>query len=365
MDLPVGPKYRAKLRIGGGSFGDIYLGESLSSGESVAIKVEPSRIRPSQVLNESRIYRALGSAVGIPAAKWYGVVADNSILVLELLGKSLEALFLECEKRFSLKTVLMIADQLLTRIEFIHHKGILHRDIKPENFVLGQGLNSDVIYAIDFGLSRRWQDAKTGEHIPYEEGKQLLGTARYTSVNTHMGIEQSRRDDLEGIAYVLIYLVMGSLPWVGLKGQTREQKRLAIAQLKASTPPERLCAGLPSAFSNFLIAVRRLDFTEEPRYSIYRELFRELFLNEGYVYDGGYDWVRKVAPKSLVCPLLKVTEMVTHGQRRLPPKHSEDAGSKLPPMSEMRMKVGGAQTKVARPRHLMTVVKVRRRSMRS
>jgi serine/threonine protein kinase len=364
MTVPVGPKYRAKARIGGGAFGDIYIGESLSSGESVAIKVEPPRVRPSQVLNESRIYRSLGSDVGIPTAKWYGVEAENNILVLELLGKSLETLFLECDKRFSLKTVLMIADQILARIEFIHRRGIIHRDVKPGNFVLGEDLNSNVIYVIDFGLSGRWYDSQTGQHIPYTEKKPMVGTARFTSLNTHLGIEQSRRDDLEGIAYVLIYLMTGSLPWIGVKAEARAQKYAAIAEMKATITPERLCSGLPSAFSSFLIDVRGLEFTDEPNYSKYRELFRDLFLQEGYVYDEVYDWVKM--PKSrtagvTVCPQLIVPERITEIPKISASREQDMPMSKLPPIRVSSVQPGRL------PRHppLFAVGRLRRRTIRT
>jgi serine/threonine protein kinase len=216
---------------------------------------------------------------------------------MDHLGKSLEELFENSGRRFSLKTVLMIADQMLVRIEYLHDKNILHRDIKPDNFMMGQGRMSNLLYVIDLGLSRKFRDPKTGQHIPFREGKPLLGTARYTSINTHLGIEQSRRDDLEGIAYVLIYFLQGTLPWMGLKAPNRKQKHEAIAEKKIVTGLDVLCSGLPSEFAVFLNEVRRLDFSDRPDYALYRRLFRELFIREGFVFDYNYDWVQtKAAP---------------------------------------------------------------------
>jgi serine/threonine protein kinase len=286
-------KYRLKKRIGGGSFGEIYIAIDSMTGEEVAVKVESTKVRPPQLFNESRMYRALSGGVGIPTLKTYTVEADYSQLAMELLGSSLETLFDECERKFTLKTVLMIADQLIARIEYVHRRGIIHRDVKPDNFAIGRNPKSSVIYMIDFGLAKRYRDAHLMQHIPYVDGKSLIGTARYASINTHLGIEQSRRDDLESIAYMLIYFLRGSLPWMGLKGDTRHAKNSAICDAKVATPIGSLCKGLPNEFAAFLSDVRRLEFNEEPKYSSYREMFRQLFLRERYLHDMQFDWVNR------------------------------------------------------------------------
>ncbi|OHT11540.1 Casein kinase I isoform epsilon [Tritrichomonas foetus] len=292
MDLIVGSKFRLKKKIGAGSFGEIYCGENINDHKEVAIKLESSRTRPPQLQIESKIYKILMGGVGIPAIKWYGVEGDYNVMVVELLGKSIEDLFSSHSRKFSLKTVLMLADQMITRIEYMHNKGLIHRDIKPDNFTVGLNEKENQVFIIDYGLSKKYRDPRTHQHIPFREGKQLTGTARYASINTHLGIEQSRRDDLEGIAYVLIYLFKGSLPWQGLKGENRKERYEKISEKKIATPVEVLCSGMPPEFATFLMQVRRLDFTDKPDYSLYRQMFRDLLLREGYIYDYHYDWVQ-------------------------------------------------------------------------
>ena len=300
MDLVVGSKFRLKRKIGAGSFGEIYAAEALSDGAEVAVKLEVIRSNSGQLQIESRIYKMLSGGVGIPSIKWFGVEGDYNVLVMELLGKSVEDLFVLCNRKLSVKTVAMLAEQMISRVEYFHNKGLIHRDMKPDNFTIGAGNKSNEIFIIDYGLSKRYRDPKTHKHIPFREGKQLTGTARYASINTHLGIEQSRRDDLEGIAYVLIYLLKGSLPWQGLKAANRKERYEKISEKKISTPVDVLCNGIPPEFATFLLQVRRLDFTDKPDYALYKQMFRDLLLREGYTFDYQYDWIGKNIQNSLV-----------------------------------------------------------------
>uniref|UniRef100_A0A671N9F6 non-specific serine/threonine protein kinase n=1 Tax=Sinocyclocheilus anshuiensis TaxID=1608454 RepID=A0A671N9F6_9TELE len=290
MELRVGSKYRLGRKIGSGSFGDIYLGANITSGEEVAIKLESVKTKHPQLHIESKFYKMMQGGVGIPSIKWCGAEGDYNVMVMELLGPSLEDLFNFCSRKFTLKTVLLLADQMISRIEYIHSKNFIHRDIKPDNFLMGLGKKGNLVYIIDFGLAKKYRDARTHQHIPYRENKNLTGTARYASINTHLGIEQSRRDDLESLGYVLMYFNLGSLPWQGLKAATKRQKYERISEKKMSTPIEVLCKGYPSEFSTYMNFCRSLRFDDKPDYSYLRQLFRNLFHRQGFSYDYVFDW---------------------------------------------------------------------------
>ncbi|KAI9460468.1 kinase-like domain-containing protein [Lactarius psammicola] len=275
LDLRVGGKYRLGKKIGSGSFGDIYLGINIISGEEVAIKLESY---------ESKVYKTLAGGVGVPFVRWFGTECDYNAMVIDLLGPSLEDLFNFCNRKFSLKTVLLLADQLISRIEYIHSRNFIHRDIKPDNFLMGIGKRGNQVNVIDFGIPRLTST------FPYRENKNLTGTARYTSINTHLGVEQARRDDLESLAYVLMYFLRGALPWQGLKAATKKQKYDRIMEKKMTTPTDLLCRGFPNEFGIFLNYTRALRFDDKPDYSYLRKLFRDLFTREGYQYDYVFDW---------------------------------------------------------------------------
>ena len=289
-DFTVAGKYKLIRKIGSGTFGDIYMAINMTNGEEVAVKLESTRARHPQLLYESKMYKILSGGVGIAHARWFGQEKDYNILVMDLLGHNLERLFNCCSRKFTMKTILMLADQMISSIEYTHNKNFVHRDIKPDNFVIGSGSHCNEIFIIDFGLANKYRDNGTHKHIPYREDRPLIGTRRYASINAHLGIEQSRRDDMESLGYVLMYFNRGNLPWQGLQAATDKQKYERIAEKKMSTPVEVLCKGFPEEFAMYLNYCRGLRFEEAPDYMYLRQLFRILFRTLNHQYDYVFDW---------------------------------------------------------------------------
>jgi casein kinase 1 len=219
---------------------------------------------------------------------FYGTEGHWNVMVMPMLSRSLEDCVQICKGRLSVKSALMVSDQVVRRIEYLHSKGILHRDIKPENFMWGIKEKQHHCYLIDFGLSKRYHDGKN--HIVFKQGRSLTGTARYASLNAHRGYEQGRRDDCEAIGHMIIYFLRGSLPWSGLEAKTKEEKYRKIHQKKESVPLEELCTGYPSCFEKYLRQTRDLGFKERPDYAGLRGMFLSEFESQGMTEDYVFDW---------------------------------------------------------------------------
>ena len=278
-------------QLGKGGFGQLYLGKNYRENIYIAIKVEEENQRSHLKLEYEILKEIQGD--GIPKVYKYYQGHKHNYLFMQLLGKSLDKLFTDFHRHFSIKTVSQIAYQMVQRIEYLHSKGYIHRDIKPGNFLIGKNNNDkNKLYVIDFGLSKKYID-KNGKHIIYKEGKGLTGTARYVSLNTHYGIEQSRRDDIECIAYNLIYFAKGKLPWQGVKTKNKKEKHKKIMEGKEAYSPEELCNGLPEEFQTLLKYARKLDFDEKPDYKNIKIMFKQLINSMGKQMDMIFDWDNK------------------------------------------------------------------------
>lgn len=292
----IGGRWSVGTKLGSGAFGDVYQATDVNTGERCAIKMEYKGNKHLQLLYENRVYRWLHNSttqvIGVPRTRHYMTTNTHNVLVMDLLGLSLESQLNEGNiRRLSLKSVLMIAIQALRRIEYVHSKSYVHRDIKPDNMLTGVHQDAATLYLVDFGLAKRYRDHVTKEHMPYRKGKPFAGTARYASIWTHMGIEQSRRDDLESLGYVLVYLFNGGLPWQGIRIANKKEKYSRILERKRNTTLRDLCKGMPSQVVDYFRLVRRLEFDERPDYSLLRNLFRAALERRQLQDDGVFDWL--------------------------------------------------------------------------
>ena len=293
VEIRVGGRYRLGKKIGTGAFGEIFEGTDIFDSSSVAIKLEHNSVKYPQLLFEAKLLKSI-PGTGIPVMHWFGIAGEYNAMVtmvMDLLGQNLEDLYNYCAKNFSLKTILMITIQMIERLKHVHDNHYIHRDIKPENFLIGKDTTAKTIYLLDFGLAKRYRDEYTHIHIPLKENRNLTGTARYASCNAHNGLEQSRRDDMESIAYVILYFFRKKLPWQGLKCKDKNEKHAKIKEIKMSMTPEKLFEGLPKEFADYLTMVKKLGFEDEPTYKNYIQMFTRLFKAKEFEMDYIYDWV--------------------------------------------------------------------------
>ena len=266
-------KYKVKKKLGEGAFGDVYVGQSIKNNEYVAIKVEQRKIVKPILESEAFLLYSI-SGLGIPEVKSFGKVKNYNILVEPLLGKSLFDIFAENHKKMPIEDVCLIGKQVIDRIQWVHSKFIVHRDIKPDNFLIGKK-DPNVIYLIDFGLSKKYRSSATNKHIRFGFTGKLTGTVRFASANALRGGEQSRRDDIESIGYMLVYFLKQRLPWQGVTGQKKMERYLKIYKMKKNTTPEELCGDFPEMVE-YISYAKKLEFEQEPDYNYLRKLFKKM-----------------------------------------------------------------------------------------
>jgi serine/threonine protein kinase len=283
--------YTITKYINSGSFGMVFEAQDKKTNEFVALKIPiKNKDKDGQkcLLDEAKVYSVLNEEKIEGIAKMKIIKnKDLKIIVMDLLGPSLENL-VKKKKQFRLKTIILLTIQLIDIMKSVHNKGYIHRDIKADNFVIDNTLKNKV-YCIDFGLSTRYLKRNSDNHIPMTNNHKFCGTARYSGINSHLGNSQSRRDDLESIGYLLIYLYRGSLPWQNIKHKDKYERYRLIGEKKINTTEEELCDKLPKEFLIYLKYVRNLEYDEKPHYSALKNMFIKLYNSKGYSTDK-FDW---------------------------------------------------------------------------
>ncbi|KAA1479571.1 hypothetical protein DENSPDRAFT_862057 [Dentipellis sp. KUC8613] len=271
--------------------GSIYSGYNIFTRMDFVFKILPTDASPNTLSNEYRVYQELAGTVGIPRVHWFGTERQCNILVLDALGPSIEDLFLQHGHRFSLKTVLLLADQMITLLETLHQHNYIHANLKPGHFLVGLGPSNSTVHLISFGLATHYRDAKTRLHLHSPASFTAANNIYFASSNAQHGSRQSRRDDMESLLYILIYLLSGVLPWQAFDGPRALESKVSIAS-------SILCKDLPEAFSEYHAYVRELGYEDKPDYAYLRDLFHKVASREGSRYDGCFDWVAELPTSS-------------------------------------------------------------------
>ena len=282
-------KYKPIKLLGAGTFSVVYEGINIKDNSKVALKLEEKKLNKSLLKSEALNIFAL-QGFGIIKFISFGHSKDYNVLVEPLLGESLYSLYLQLKKNFTLKDICLIGIQTIERIEYIHSKGYLHGDIKPENFVIGNN-DQRIIYIIDFGLSKKYRSDRTGNHIQFCITKKMNGTARYASTNSLRGVEISRRDDLECLAYMIIYFIMKKLPWQGVKANSLQNRYKKIYYMKKKLIYDDIFKQLPNEIQQFYNDIKKLKFEEKPNYAKLKEYFYILLKKNGFEVDNNFSWI--------------------------------------------------------------------------
>jgi len=281
----VGAHFRLGRKIGERSTFIVFEGICLLNSRPVAIMFEP-RKRYAYMRDEFQTYKKLVGLPGISNVYYFGQEGYHNILIIDLLGPSLENLFDICYRRFSVKTVVMVAKQMLYRVQSVHERDLIHRSITPDRFVIGRPgtKQANVIHFVDFRRAKQYRNPKTRQHIPYREHKSVSGVPLFESINASLRIEQSRRDDLEALGYVIMYFLRGGLPWQGLMVKELLEKKRTISI-------KDLCKGYPDGFFKYMSYVRALYFEDTPDYDYLQDLLTQALNGTSEEEDGIYDWM--------------------------------------------------------------------------
>lgn len=282
-------RYKVEHIIKRGASASVYLGTDKQTKEKVAIKVK-SADEPHQFIpHESTVYQKINNQHGFPHMLYSGQEKGFNILVMEKLGVSLDRVFYDLNKHFTMKTVLQLAVQMLSLLETLHELDFIHRALKPGSFMMGSGDKSGQVHLIDFGRATQYRHEN--QHVPSQPVNVLfVGCPAFASCNVHLYRTMSRRDDLESLGYVLVYFATGTLPWLNHSIDTFAKGYWHIQRTKLATSIEELCQGVPQEFMRYFQYIRELGYDEEPNYGYLRSLFSIIAVRYRYMLDLAFEW---------------------------------------------------------------------------
>ena len=337
-------KFKIIKHISSGSFGKVYLGKNILNDKFVAIKIEDKTTLMRKTLQKEAYFLYYLKGYGIPEIISYGCKGKYNILVETLLGKSLYDI--QLKNKFTLKDICLIGIQAIDRLNYIHSKYVIHCDIKPQNFMVGNS-NPSIIYICDFGISQKYRSSKTGKHVEFLKHERVYVSLKFSSINSILGFQKSRRDDLESLGYTLIYLING-LPWENLKYKNLEECINKICNYKKNISVKELCKGLPNEIECYFNYVRNLKFEEKPNYSYLKNLFFKILSKIQKIYDNVFSWNKKIilfrnspylkSSKTLPClGNITLRETIEKSERK---RNREIKSNNLPYVDEKNLKNG-------------------------
>ncbi|CAG9334343.1 unnamed protein product [Blepharisma stoltei] len=272
----VAGRFKIEEKLGSGSYADVYCAMDMKTNEKVAVKLDHSTNDPARINSESMFLELLENSQYFPKLIWHGKYNSSKAMVTNLLGPSIFAEYLK-RNRFTNIEIASIGTQMVSALEIIHGQGIIHKDIKPDNILIDPIVGIEKVYLIDFGIAKRYADPISKQQVPFRDDNEFNGNLMFASKNVVMGCTPSRRDDLESLAYTLIFLLTGTLPWSKKRKASESLRRQRQLGLFTSD-----FARIPEELTNIVNYSQKLKYHERPNYQYIISLLKEISKREDF-----------------------------------------------------------------------------------